>query len=138
MKTLAVRVEAQNKNALALARALEKNPAVVKVNYPGLESHPGHARARELFRGFGGMLSFEHHGGADAADAFTRRLTIPLVAPSLGGVETLVTRPALTSHAGLPPDERRAIGIADALVRVSVGIEAAEDLVDDFERALAG
>ena len=138
MKTLALRVEAQNKNALALARALEKHPAVARVNYPGLESHPAHARARELFRGFGGMLSFEHKGGVEAADAFTHRLTLPLVAPSLGGVETLVTRPALTSHAGLPPEERRAIGIADELVRVSVGIEAAEDLIADFEQALAG
>jgi cystathionine beta-lyase/cystathionine gamma-synthase len=138
MKTLAIRVEAQNRNALTLARALAKNPRVARVNYPGLESHPGHARAQKLFRGFGGMLSFEHRDGADAADAFMRRLTIPLVAPSLGGVETLITRPALTSHAGLPPDERRAIGIADALVRVSVGIEAAEDLVEDFEQALAG
>jgi cystathionine beta-lyase/cystathionine gamma-synthase len=138
MKTLALRVRAQNENALALARALAASPAVARVFYPGLEADPGHARARALFRGFGGMLSFEPRGGARAAEAMLRRLTIPLVAPSLGGVETLVTRPVTTSHAGLSPEERRAIGISDELVRVSVGIEAKEDLVADFERALAG
>jgi cystathionine beta-lyase/cystathionine gamma-synthase len=138
MKTLALRVRAQNENALVLARALEKSPAVARVYYPGLESHPGHARARALFRGFGGMLSFEPKGDGAAADAMLRRLTIPVVAPSLGGVESLVTRPVTTSHAGLSPEERRAVGIKDELVRVSVGVEAAEDLVEDFERALAG
>jgi len=138
MKTLALRVRAQNDNALALARALERSPAVARVFYPGLEGHPGHARARALFRGFGGMLSFEPRGGVAAAEAMLRRLTIPLVAPSLGGVETLVTRPVTTSHAGVSPEERRAIGISDELVRVSVGVEAKEDLVEDFERALAG
>ena len=138
MKTLALRVRAQNENALALARALERSPAVARVHYPGLEGHPGHARAKALFRGFGGMLSFEPRGGVAAAEAMLRRLTLPLVAPSLGGVETLVTRPVTTSHAGLSPDERRAIGISDELVRVSVGVEATEDLVEDFEQALAG
>ncbi len=138
MKTLALRVRAQNENALTLALALEKNPAVARVAYPGLESHPGHARAKALFRGFGGMLSFEPRGGVAAAEAMLRRLTIPLVAPSLGGVETLVTRPVTTSHAGLTREERQAIGITDELVRVSVGVEAKEDLVEDFERALAG
>jgi len=138
MKTLALRVAAQNANALALALALSKSPAVERVLYPGLASHAGHARAKELFRGFGGMLSFEPKGGLPAAEAALRRLRIPLVAPSLGGVETLVILPSKSSHAGLAPDERRAMGIGDALVRVSVGIEAAEELIEDFEQALAG
>jgi cystathionine beta-lyase/cystathionine gamma-synthase len=138
MKTLALRVEAQNRNALALARMLSRSPAVAKVHYPGLEGHAGHERARALFRGFGGVLSFEPRGGAAAAEAMMRRLDLAVVAPSLGGVETLVTRPATTSHAGMTAEERRAIGIGDALVRVAVGIEAEEDLVEDFERALGG
>lgn len=138
MKTLALRMARQNESALTLARALERNPAVAKVYHPGLESHPGHARARALFNGFGGMLSFELTGGVAAAETFCARVKIAIVAPSLGGVETLVVRPALTSHRGLTPEERRAAGIAEGLVRVSVGIEAIEDLVDDFEQALAG
>ncbi|MFT3769830.1 MAG: aminotransferase class I/II-fold pyridoxal phosphate-dependent enzyme [Minicystis sp.] len=136
MKTLALRVAAQNANALALARALERSPAVARVHYPGLESHPGHARAQALFRGFGGMLSFEPRGGLAAAEALLSRLTIPLVAPSLGGVETLIILPSKSSHAGIAPDERRAMGITDELVRVSVGIEAVEELIEDFEQAL--
>lgn len=138
MKTLALRVAAQNANALALARALEAHPNVARVHYPGLESHPGHARAAELFRGFGGMLSFEPKGGLEATLAMLPRLRVPLLAPSLGGVETLVVLPSKSSHAGLDPDERRALGIADELVRVSVGIEAAEELIEDFSRALTG
>jgi cystathionine beta-lyase/cystathionine gamma-synthase len=138
MKTLALRVARQNETALALAEALARHPGVARVRYPGLSSHPGHARAKALFRGFGGMLSFEPAGGPAAVDALLQRLTIPLCAPSLGGVETLVILPARTSHASLAPEERRAAGIRDELVRVSVGIEAAEDLVADFEQALAG
>jgi cystathionine beta-lyase/cystathionine gamma-synthase len=138
MKTLALRVAAQNANALALARALAAHPAVGRVHYPGLETHPGHARARALFRGFGGMLSFELTGGAEAADRVLGRLTIPIVAPSLGGVETLAVLPSKSSHAGLSAEERRAMGIADGLVRISVGIEDAGELIEDFERALAG
>jgi cystathionine beta-lyase/cystathionine gamma-synthase len=138
MKTLALRVAAQNDNALVLARALERHPAVRKVHYPGLESHAGHARAKALFRGFGGMLSFEPKGGLAATEALLRKLRIPIVAPSLGGVETLAIRPTTSSHAGLSAEERHALGISDELVRVSVGIEAAEDLVADFEQALGG
>lgn len=136
MKTLALRVAAQNRSALALAEVLEKHPAVARVNYPGLASHPGHARAKALFRGFGGMMSFDLRGGLDAAEAFLRRVTLPIVAPSLGGVETLVIRPAITSHAGLTAEERERLGIRDGLVRVSVGIEAVEDLIEDFAQAL--
>lgn len=138
MKTLALRVAAQNQNALALARALEAHPAVARVHYPGLASHPGHERAASLFRGFGGMLSFEPKGGLDAALATLARLRLPLPAPSLGGVETLVVLPSRSSHVGLDADERRAMGIADELVRVSVGIEDVEDLIEDFTQALAG
>ncbi|APR79709.1 Cystathionine gamma-lyase [Minicystis rosea] len=136
MKTLALRVAAQNENALALARALAESPAVARVHYPGLSSHPGHARAASLFRGFGGMLSFEPKGGLAATETFLQRLTIPLVAPSLGGVETLVILPSKSSHVGLAPEERRALGIQDELVRVSVGIEAKDELIEDFLRAL--
>lgn len=137
MKTLALRVRAQNESAVALAHALERHPAVARVNYPGLASHPAHARARALLDGFGGMLSFELAGGLDAVERFFAALTIPIVAPSLGGVETLVIRPATSSHVGMGADERKKLGISEGLVRVSVGIEATSDLIEDFEQALA-
>jgi cystathionine beta-lyase/cystathionine gamma-synthase len=136
IKTLALRVRHQSESALTIAHFLEKHPAVARVHYPGLKSHPRHARAREWFRGCGGLLSFELRGGLTAAERFVSRLTIPAVAPSLGGVEALVTRPATTSHAGLSPDERARRGIGDGLVRLSVGLEAAEDLVGDLGQAL--
>ena len=136
MKTLALRMRYQNNSAMRIARFLETHPAVEKVNYPGLESHRGHRNAAELFDGYGGMLSFELKGDAADADAFLKRTKLPIVAPSLGGVETLATRPALTSHAGMSPDDRRALGIEDKLIRLSVGIEATEELIADFEHAL--
>jgi cystathionine beta-lyase/cystathionine gamma-synthase len=136
LKTLALRVRRQSASALELARMLERTPSVTSVNYPGLESHPHHRRARELFEGFSGMLSFEIEGGVKTADRFMRAVTLPVVAPSLGGIESLVTRPATTSHAGLDPDERRRLGISDALIRVSVGIEAPADILTDFETSL--
>ena len=134
IKTLVLRVRQQNENALALARFLAENPAVDGVNYPGLETHPQHGRARRMFSGFGGMLSFDVRGGVEAADSLLTGLRIPRSAPSLGGVETLITRPATTSHAGVPADERVRMGISDSLIRVSVGIEDAGDLVADFEQ----
>jgi cystathionine beta-lyase/cystathionine gamma-synthase len=137
LKTLAVRVRQQNESALALARALEAHPGVTRVNYPGLPSHSGHGRASRLFDGFGGMLSFELAGGAEAARRFQDAVEIAIVAPSLGGVETLVTMPAATSHAGLTAEERRQVGVADGLIRVSTGIEGTADVVADFEAALA-
>lgn len=137
LKTLAVRVRAQNENALALAKFLDSHPGVEQVNYPGLPSHPDHARAAELFSGFGGMLSFRLGGGLNAAERFLKALRIPYVAASLGGVETLVTRPAVTSHAGMTPSARAEIGVTDDLVRVSCGIEASQDLIADFDRALS-
>jgi cystathionine beta-lyase/cystathionine gamma-synthase len=138
IKTLVLRVRQQNENALALARFLAGHPAVEEVNFPGLETHPQHGRARKLFSGYGGMLSFEVRGGVDAAEALLSRLRIPRSAPSLGGVETLITRPATTSHAGVPAKERIRMGISDSLVRVSVGIEDPGDLMGDFEQSLEG
>ena len=136
MATLALRVRRQNETALALAELLDDRPEVTSVNYPGLPAHPGHERADRLFSGYGGMLSFELAGGLDAADRFMSALRIPISAPSLGGVHSLVTRPATTSHAGMPPEERRAVGVTDGLVRLSVGIESAADLAADIEQAL--
>jgi cystathionine beta-lyase/cystathionine gamma-synthase len=136
IKTLAVRMRQQSQTAQRLAEFLERHSAVIRVNYPGLPSHPSHCRARELFDGFSAMLSFDLKGGAAAAERLFGRLTLPIVAPSLGGVETLITRPAITSHAGLTAGERHALGISDGLVRVSVGIENTGDLIQDFEEAL--
>jgi cystathionine beta-lyase/cystathionine gamma-synthase len=136
LKTLAVRMRYQNESALKIAKFLEENPAINKVNYPGLESHPRHQRASELFDGFSGMLSFEVKGGIQAAKRFIQNTTLPISAPSLGGVESLITRPATTSHSGMSPEDRQALGISDTLIRVSVGIEATEDIIEDFNQAL--
>jgi cystathionine beta-lyase/cystathionine gamma-synthase len=136
MKTLAVRMRYQNESALAIARFLEDHPAIDGVNYPGLAKHPQHRRAADLFDGFGGMLSFEPRGGVEAADRFIENTTLPISAPSLGGVETLITRPATTSHSGMSAADRAELGISDSLIRLSVGIEATEDLIEDFGRAL--
>jgi cystathionine beta-lyase/cystathionine gamma-synthase len=136
LKTLALRVRYQNDSALRIASFLEGHRAVECVHYAGLESHPRHARARSLFAGFGGVLSFELKGPASRADEFAARVRIPIVAPSLGGVHTLLTRPATTSHAGLTSEERARLGISDGLLRLSVGIESTEDLLEDLERAL--
>jgi len=136
LKTLALRVRYQNDSTLEIARFLEAHPAVARVNYAGLESHPQHARARRLFAGFGGLLSFELEGPASRAEEFARRVRIPTVAPSLGGVHTLLTRPAATSHAGLARADRERLGISEGLLRLSVGIEATEDLLEDFRQAL--
>jgi cystathionine beta-lyase/cystathionine gamma-synthase len=135
-KTLGVRVKAQGESALKLAAALEKHPKISRVIYPGLPSHPHHARAREWFRGFGGMLSFEYTGNISALDAGLRKMRYVALAASLGGVESLVTRPATTSHSGMSREERERLGIKDALVRVSVGLEDAADLIADFNQAL--
>jgi cystathionine beta-lyase/cystathionine gamma-synthase len=136
MKTLAVRVRYQNESALKIARFLEAHPKVAKVNYPGLENHPNHIRACELFDGFGGMLSFELSGGVEAAENFIANASIPISAPSLGGIEALITRPASTSHLGMSAQERAAAGIADGLIRLSVGLETTDDVIEDFEGAL--
>jgi cystathionine beta-lyase/cystathionine gamma-synthase len=136
IKTLALRVQAQNANALALARFLQDHPAVAAVNYPGLASHPDHAHAEKLLSGFGGMLSLRLHGGEQAAQALLDALTLAFVAPSLGGVETLITRPVATSHAGMSLPDRERLGITADLIRISAGIEGTRDLVGDFAQAL--
>ena len=136
LKTLAVRVRYQNESALQIAQFLERHPAIENINYPGLESHPRNQRARNLFDGFSGVLSFELKGGVEVAEHFIQNTTLPVIAPSLGGVETLITRPATTSHSGLSPKDRQTLGISDSLIRVSVGIEATQDLIEDFDRAL--
>jgi cystathionine beta-lyase/cystathionine gamma-synthase len=137
MKTLALRVRYQNESALRIAEFLEGHKGVEKVNYPGLDTHPQHERARELFDGFGGMLSFELRGGAATAAEFIKSTTLPIIAPSLGGVETLLTLPVKTSHSGMSPEDRQALGITDGLIRMSVGIEATEDIIEDLKHALA-
>jgi cystathionine beta-lyase/cystathionine gamma-synthase len=137
IKTLAVRVRYQNESAMQIARFLEAHPAVTRVNYPGLDSHPQRERACGFFTGFGGMLSFDLEGGVEQAERVIAKLRLPICAPSLGGVESLITRPATTSHAGMSPQQRRALGISDALIRLSVGLEATQDLLEDFDRALS-
>ncbi len=137
LKTLPLRVRIQNQNALALAQALARNASVERVHYPGLAEHPSHGNARRWFGGYGGMLSFTPKGGARAAEAICTGTRVALHAPSLGGVETLVCRPATTSHRGILAEERAALGIGDDLVRVSVGIEDQADLIEDFERAIS-
>ncbi len=134
LKTLAIRVRQQNENALAIAQYLKGNGHITKVHYPGLADHPGHAIARQQMPGgFGGMLSFEVKG--DAA-AFLDRLRLIRRAISLGGVESTATLPARSSHAKMSPEERKHIGVGDNLVRLSVGIEDASDLIADITQAL--
>jgi cystathionine gamma-synthase/cystathionine gamma-lyase/cystathionine beta-lyase len=137
IKTLALRVKAHNENAALLAQFLTTHPKVAEVGYPGLPNHPDHMHAARLFSGFGGMLCLRLRGGTRAADQLLAALELPAVAPSLGGVETLITKPSTTSHAGMSPSDRERLGISDDLIRVSCGIEAADDLIADFRQALA-
>jgi len=137
VKTLEVRMDRHNSNALGLATWLQDQPGVGSVTYPGLPSHPDHVLARELLDGFGGMVGMVLDGGGPAADTFTEALSLAMLAPSLGGVETLISKPRHTSHAGLTREEREAIGIPEGFVRISVGIENLEDLQEDFASALA-
>lgn len=136
-KTLAVRVERSNDNAMAVARALEAHPKVERVMYPGLESHPQHELARRQMHGFGGMISFEVRGGREAGIRFVQSTRIAVLAVSLGGVETLIEHPASMTHATLSDDELRSAGVSPGLIRLSVGIEDADDLIDDLTTALA-
>ena len=136
LKTLPVRVKAQNAAAHRIAEYLEGHPSVARVNYPGLPSHTDHDRAARLFDGFGGMLSFELSGGVEEAERFLSRLTLPAHAASLGGAESLIVRPAAATHGGVPPEERARSGITDELIRFSVGLEDVEDLLEDLEQAL--
>ena len=136
IKTLALRMERHQHNALHLARFLEAHPAVAHVLYPGLESHPQHALGRRQMSGFGGMLSFELRGGLPAARRLLERVRIFSCAESLGGVESLIEHPALMTHASVPADKRAALGIGDGLCRISAGIEHADDLVEDLRQGL--
>ncbi len=134
LKTLHVRMARHAENALALARFLEEHPQVERVTYPGLPSHPQHALARRQMSGFGGMLTFVIRGGLPAARAFLEAVRIFACAESLGGVESLIEHPAIMTHASVPKAAREALGIADGFIRVSAGIEAVEDLIEDLER----
>jgi cystathionine beta-lyase/cystathionine gamma-synthase len=136
LKTLAVRMERHNANGLAVARWAEGRRGIARVHYPGLESHPDHEIAKRLLDNFGGMLGLEIEGGAAASERVLRRLKLFAHAPSLGGVESLVSEPRITSHKHLAPEDRAAQGIPDGFVRVSCGIEDAADLIVDLDQAL--
>ncbi len=137
MKTLGLRMKQHNQNAMELARLLSEDRMVKTVHYPGLSQFRYHEIASRVLTGFGGMLAFELNGGEPAARKFMRSLKIPEVAPSLGGVESLITLPVDTTHASLSSEERKSIGISDGLVRFSAGIEDTQDLVEDFKEALS-
>jgi cystathionine beta-lyase/cystathionine gamma-synthase len=134
-KTLTLRMERHSANALAIAEFLEGHPKVSRVYYPGLPSHPQHELARRQMRGFGGMIAFEL-GSLDRARTLLERVSLASLAESLGGVETLISHPASMTHASVPLERRQAIGITDDMVRLSVGVEDIEDLIEDFAQAL--
>lgn len=136
MKTLAVRMERHNRNGLAVARWAEARRGIARVHYPGLPSHPDHEVAARCLDGFGGMVGLEIEGGTAASERFLRRLKVITHAPSLAGVESLVSEPRLTSHTHLTPAERAAMGFPDGFVRLSCGIEDADDLIADLDQAL--
>ncbi len=135
IKTMGIRVKAQNKNAKKIAKYLEKHQDIEKVYYPGLKSHPDYALAKSQMKGFGGMLSFELKKGLDAG-LFQKKLKLIKSSMSLAGVESTILSPTLTSHALLTPEERKNQGINDGLMRFSLGIEEKEDLIEDIEQAL--
>jgi cystathionine gamma-synthase len=137
IKTLGIRLRKQNDNGMAVARFLEGHPRVRRVYYPGLSSHPDYKVACEQMKGFGGVVSFEIDGDMKATSTFIDRLQIPYLAPSLGGVETLIEQPALMSYFEMTSEDRAAIGIADQLVRLSLGVEDADDLIADLDQALS-
>ncbi|MBK7938406.1 MAG: aminotransferase class I/II-fold pyridoxal phosphate-dependent enzyme [Lewinellaceae bacterium] len=137
IKTLALRMQRHCANALALAEFLEKHPAVERVNYPGLSSHPDHTLAsRQMRSGFGGMLSFELKGGLEAGIRCMNRVRFCTIAPTLGDVDTLLLHPASSSHLNVAKEIREQNGITDGMIRVSVGIEAVEDIIGDLEQAM--
>jgi cystathionine gamma-lyase len=137
VKTLAVRMEAHDRGALAIARYLEAHVAVADVLHPGLESHPQHELAVRQASGSGGTFSFRVRGGATAARALLGAVKLFTLAESLGGVESLIEHPATMTHAAMPPDVQRGVGITDDLIRISVGLEHVDDLIADLEQALA-
>ncbi|MEK6769178.1 MAG: PLP-dependent aspartate aminotransferase family protein [Gemmatimonadota bacterium] len=137
MKTLAVRLARHNETAMKVATWLEQQPKVRKVNYPGLQSHPDHELAAKTLDGYGGMVGVELAGGPRAAERFLKALKLIAHAPSLGGVETLVSEPRFTSHAAMTGEQRAAAGIPDGFLRFSLGLEDADDLIADLARGLA-
>jgi len=137
LKTLGIRLRKQNENGMTVARFLEGHPRVRRVFYPGLSSHPDYKVACDQMRGFGGVVSFEIDGDLNTTSTFIDRLHIPFIAPSLGGVETLIEQPALMSYFEMTSEDRAAIGITDTLVRMSLGVEDADDLVGDLNQALS-
>jgi cystathionine gamma-lyase len=136
LKTLHVRMERHEKNAARVAQFLVGHPMVERVTYPGLPSHPQHALAKRQMRGFGGMLNFWIRGGLPAARRFLETVKLFACAESLGGVESLIEHPAIMTHASVPPEARKTLGIDDAFIRISVGIEHEDDLLADLSRAL--
>jgi cystathionine beta-lyase/cystathionine gamma-synthase len=136
IKTLVVRMDRHNSNGMGVAKFLESHPKVMRVIYPGLASHPQHDIAKRQQRGFGAMISFDL-GSLDAAKMLLNHVRLCSLAESLGGVETLISHPALMTHASVPADIRKQIGITDGLVRLSVGIEDVEDLIADLNQALS-
>lgn len=135
VKTLGIRMKQHEKNAFEIARFLEQHPKVEKVVYPGLESHPHHQIAKEQMSGYGGMITFFIKGGLDGARTFLENVDLFVLAESLGGVESLIESPAIMTHASIPKAEREKIGLSDNLIRVSVGIEEVEDLIEDMKHA---
>jgi cystathionine beta-lyase/cystathionine gamma-synthase len=136
MRTLALRMERHNQNGLAVAQWAERHGGILKVHYPGLPSHPDHARAKQVLNGFGGMVGLELKGGAKAAERLLNQLKLITHAPSLAGVETLVSEPRLTSHKSIGAEGRAKMGIPDGFLRLSCGIEDAADIIGDLEQAL--
>jgi cystathionine beta-lyase/cystathionine gamma-synthase len=136
MRTLGIRMERHNINGMAVARWAEQQDGIARVHYPGLASHPDHALAAQVLDGFGGMVGLEIKGGVRAAEKFLKKLKLVTHAPSLAGVESLISEPRLTSHNRLTEDQRAKQGIPDGFVRLSCGVEDAEDIIADLEQAL--
>jgi cystathionine gamma-lyase len=136
VKTLHVRMQRHAENAAKVAAFLSEQPKAGKVNWPGLSSHPQHALAKKQMKGFGGMMTFEIKGGLEAARKFLKAVKVFACAESLGGVESLIEHPAIMTHASVPKENREKLGISDGLIRLSVGIEDAGDLIDDLKQAL--
>ena len=136
IETLTVRMRQHERNAIKVANYLKKHPEVKRVFYPGLESHPGHAVARRQMKGFGGVVSLELKGGAEAVNSFLKRIKVFSLAESLGGVASLAEHPATMSHASMPKDFREKTGITEELIRLSVGLENSDDLIEDLGQAL--
>jgi cystathionine beta-lyase/cystathionine gamma-synthase len=136
IETLAVRMERHEKNAIKVAEYLESHPAVNRVFYPGLDSHPGNKIARKQMKGFSGMVSFELKGGIEAVTSFLRKIKVITLAESLGGVGSLAEHPTTMSHASMPEEMREKVGITEGLVRLSVGLENIDDIIEDLDKAL--